>query len=330
MGRTDEIMKAIVLTESGPEFANAPKPEPSPGGAVVRVRAAALNRADVVMASGQSHGRAGGPGTVLGLEWAGEIEAVGDGFTEAKVGDRVMCSGLGGFAEYAPVDGARVLPVPDGLDFATAVTFPVALQTMHNAIVTAGRFKPGETVLIQGASSGVGLMGMQIARELGAGLVIGTSTNDARRARLAEYGASLAIDTRDPEWPQQVKEATGGAGADVIIDQVSGDLVNQNIKAAAILGRIVNVGRLGGRATSFDCEMHALKRISYVGVTFRTRSPDEVREINQLMRRDLWPALEAGRLQLPIDSRFPLSDGVAALERMRLNQHFGKIVLTVD
>jgi NADPH:quinone reductase len=322
-------MKAIMLTEKGPAFTDAPKPEPKAGTALVRVHAAALNRADVVMASGQSHGRAGGPGTVLGLEWAGVVEAIGDGFTDAKVGERVMCSGLGGFAEYACVDGARVMTIPDALDFEAAVTYPVALQTMHNALVTAGQMKRGETVLIQGASSGVGIMAMQIAKELGASLVIGTSTNDGRRERLAEFGADIAIDTRNDAWPEKVKEATGGKGVDVIIDQVSGDLVGGNIRAAAVLGRIVNVGRLGGRTAPFDCEMHALKRISYVGVTFRTRTPDEVREINRLAKADLWPAVEAGRLRIPIDSRFPLADGLAALERMRLNQHFGKIVLTV-
>ncbi|MCB1511118.1 MAG: zinc-binding dehydrogenase [Hyphomicrobiaceae bacterium] len=322
-------MKGIVLEEAGPRFKDAAVPEPGQGQALIRVRNAALNRADVVMASGQSHGRAGGPGTVLGLEWAGVIEKLGAGCSGLAVGDRVMCSGLGGFAEFAVADASRLMTIPDALDFETAATLPVALQTMHNAVITAGAMKKGEAVLVQGASSGVGLMAMQIAKLMGAGLVIGTSTNDARRARLTEFGADLAIDTRQADWPAQVKEATGGRGVDVIIDQVSGDLVNQNISAAAILGRIVNVGRLGGRSASFDCEMHALKRISYVGVTFRTRTADEVREINRLMKADLWPAVEDGRLRLPVDHRFPLSEGVAALERMRQNQHFGKIVLAM-
>ena len=322
-------MKAIVLGDGGPAYGEAKIPEPGPGQALVRVRAAALNRADVVMASGQAHGRAGGPGTVMGLEWSGVVERLGEGCEGVEPGDRVMCSGLGGFAEFAVADGGRMMTIPDSVDFETAATFPVALQTMHNALATAGAMRPGESVLIQGASSGVGLLGMQIAKHLGAGLVIGTSTNDARRARLPEFGADLAIDTRDADWPDKVKAATDGRGVDVIVDQVSGPLAAQNITAAAVLARIVNVGRLGGRTTEFDCEMHALKRISYVGVTFRTRSPEEVREINRLMRRDLWDAFEAGKLTLPVDSRFPLSDAVAALERMRTNQHFGKIVLEI-
>jgi len=205
----------------------------------------------------------------------------------------------------------------------------VALQTMHDALVTNGRLKEGESVLIQGASSGVGLMALQIARHKGAKLVIGTSTNAARRARLTEYGADLALDSRDPAWPERVAEATEGKGVDLIIDQVSASVANQNMKAAAVLGRIVNVGRLGGMKGEFDFDLHALKRIDYIGVTFRTRSLEEVREIVRRMRADLWDAVEAGKLALPIDRSFPLEEAAAAQAHMRANAHFGKIVLTV-
>ncbi|MBN8890528.1 MAG: zinc-binding dehydrogenase, partial [Rhodospirillales bacterium] len=181
----------------------------------------------------------------------------------------------------------------------------------------------------QGASSGVGLMGMQIARVMGARLVIGTSTNAMRRARLAEFGADLAIDTAEPDWSRHVLEATGGRGVELIIDQVSASVANQNMKATTILGRIVNVGRLGGFKGEFDYDLHALRRIAYIGVTFRTRSADEVREINRRMRADLWGAVEAGTLRLPIDRTFPLDEAAAALAHMRANGHFGKIVLTV-
>ena len=239
----------------------------------MRVRAAGLNRADLIMASGRMHGSAGGPGTVLGLEFAGEVEAVGSEVTGVKPGDRVMCSGNGGYAEYAVTDWGRVAPIPaNNMSYEQAATLPVALQTMHNAVVTAGRLKAGETVLIQGASSGVGLMGLQIAKLKGARLVIGTSTNAGRRERLKEFGADLAIDTTEPEWSQKVLEATGGKGVDLIVDQVSASVANENMKAAAVLGRIVNVGRLGGFKGEFDFDLHALKRIDYIGVTFRTRS----------------------------------------------------------
>jgi NADPH:quinone reductase len=320
-------MKAAVVTEGGLEVREVPKPKPKANEIVVKVRAASLNRADLGVAAGHQHGPIGGAGTVPGLEWAGEVEEVGAEVTSFRPGDRVMCSGSGGYAEYAATDHGRASPVPDGMSFETATTLPVALQTMHNAIVTNGRLQRGESILIQGASSGVGLMALQIARGRGAAVVIGTSTNADRRARLAEFGATHAIDTSDPSWPDKAREATGGKGVDVIIDQVSASVANGNMQAAAVLGRIVNVGRLGGSKGEFDYDLHALKRISYIGVTFRTRSVEEVREINRLMRDELWDAVAAGELRLPIDRSFALSDVKAALAHMKANQHFGKILL---
>ncbi|HKH96624.1 MAG TPA: zinc-binding dehydrogenase [Beijerinckiaceae bacterium] len=320
-------MKAAVVTEGGLEVREVPKPKPKANEIVVKVRAASLNRADLGVAAGHQHGPIGGAGTVPGLEWAGEVEEVGAEVTSFRPGDRVMCSGSGGYAEYAATDHGRASPVPDGMSFETATTLPVALQTMHNAIVTNGRLERGESILIQGASSGVGLMALQIATRRGAAVVIGTSTNADRRARLAEFGATHAIDTSDPSWPDKAREATGGKGVDVIIDQVSASVANGNMQAAAVLGRIVNVGRLGGSRGEFDYDLHALKRISYIGVTFRTRSVEEVREINRLMRDELWDAVAAGELRLPIDRSFALSDVKAALAHMKANQHFGKILL---
>ena len=323
-------MKAAVLAESGIEIRDLARPVPGPSQVLVKVRAAGLNRADLMMAAGQRHGSAGGPGTVLGLEFAGEVEAVGAEVTTVKPGQRVMCSGNGGYAEYAVADWGRVSPIPaNNMGYEAAATLPVALQTMHDAVVTNGRLKAGETVMIQGASSGVGLMGLQIAKLKGARLVIGTSTNPERRARLKEFGADLALDTTQPNWSALVLEATAGKGVDLIVDQVSASVANENLKAAAILGRIVNVGRLGGFKGEFDFDLHAMRRIDYIGVTFRTRTPQEVREIVARMRADLWGDIEAGRLRLPIDRTFPLDQAAAALAHMRANAHFGKIVLTV-
>ena len=322
-------MKAAVVTEAGVQVMDVAEPKPGPHEVLVRVRASGLNRADLGVAAGHAHGRMGGAGTILGLEFAGEIAAVGTEVpAEFKPGMRVMCSGNGGYAEYAVADWGRTTPLPDSnMGWAQAATLPVALQTMHDAIMTNGALKPGQTVLIQGASSGVGLMGMQIAKAMGASQVFGSSTNAGRRAKLAEYGCDLAIDTSDPAWPDQILAATEGRGVDVIIDQVSASVANANMRACAILGRIVNVGRLGGSKGEFDFDLHALRRIAYIGVTFRTRSVAEVREINRRMRTDLWPAVEAGKLALPIDRVFPLAEAVTALEHMRNNQHFGKIVL---
>ena len=323
-------MKAAVLGEAGMDVRDVEKPAPKPNEVLIRVRASTLNRADLIVASGRPHGAVGGVGARIGLECAGEIEAVGSDVTGLKPGDRVMATAPGGIAEYAVTDFVRVHPIPaNNMTYEQAACFPVALGTMHNAIVTAGRFNPGETILIQGASSGVGLMGMQIAKLRGASLVMGTSTNPERRARLTEFGCDLAIDTTRPDWPEEVKRATGGKGVDLIIDMVSAPVANQNLAAATVLGRIVNVGRLGGNTGAFDFDLHAAKRIDYIGVTFRTRSLDEIREINRRMRADLWPAVESGALHLPVCKTFPLAEIGPALEMMKANKHFGKIAIVM-
>lgn len=172
-------------------------------------------------------------------------------------------------------------------------------------------------------------MGLQIAKLKGAQLVIGTSTNDARRARLSEFGADLALDTRDAGFADEVLQATGGKGVDLVVDMLSGPVVAQTMRAIAILGRMVNVGRLAGTKAEFDFDLHALRRIDYIGVTFRTRTLEEVREINRRMRADLWEAVTAGKLALPIDSQFSLDQAVQAQAHMRANKHFGKILLTM-
>jgi NADPH:quinone reductase len=323
-------MKAAVVTDGGVEVREVAKPTPGPEQVLVRVRAAGLNRADLQVASGRSHGAIGGAGTIVGLEFAGEVEAVGSEVRAVKPGDRVMATGNGGYAEYAVADWGRASPVPaNNMSWEQAATLPIALQTMHNALVTAGRLKEGETVLIQGASSGVGLMGLQIAKLKGARFVIGTSTNQGRRAGLRDFGADLAIDTTKPDWSQEVVAATGGRGVDLIVDQVSASVANENMKAAAVLGRIVNVGRLGGFKGEFDFDLHALKRIDYIGVTFRTRTIEEIREIFDEVRKDIWPAVEQRKLQLPIDRVFAFDDIGQAFAHMEANRHLGKIVVTL-
>jgi len=324
-------MQAAVLGEKGVEVRDLPKPSPKPNEVLIHVKASSLNRADLLVASGHQHGNVGGVGARLGLECSGEVEAVGGAVQDIKPGDRVMASAPGGFAEYVVTDAGRVHRIPgNNMSYEQAACFPVALQIMHNAVVTAGRLKHGETLLMQGASAGVGLMGMQIGKLVGASVVIGTSTNADRRARLQEFGCDLALDSSDPAWPERVKQATKGKGVDLIVDLISGSVANQNLEAATILGRIVNVGRLGGMKGEFDFDKHALKRIDYIGVTFRTRSAEEVREINRLMRADLWPAIEAGKLSLPIYKTYRLAAVAEALSVMHANRHFGKIVINVS
>jgi NADPH2:quinone reductase len=322
-----DTMTAIVVQSGNAVASRIPTPRPAAQQVLVRVHASAINRADLAVAAGHRHGSIGGDGTVVGMEWAGEVVAAGAEVPSSIApGARVMCSGGAGFAQYAVCDYGRVFAIPDGMTFETAATLPIALQTMHEAITASGAFVAGQSVLIQGASSGVGLMGLQIAKALGAKLVIGTSTNDERRARLAEFGADLALDPRDPAWPQQVLDATDG-GVDLIIDMVSGKTINQSLAATRVRGRIVNVGRLGGAHEAFDFDLHALRRVHYVGVTFRTRSVEEVREIAAGVRRDLATLVAKGTLRLPIDRSYKLEDAAAALAHMKANAHFGKLVL---
>ncbi|WP_322516494.1 zinc-binding dehydrogenase [Rhodopseudomonas palustris] len=321
-------MKAYVYGAGGAAIAEVDKPAPTGPQVLIRVRACGLNRADLGMTKGHAHGAAGGVGAVLGMEWAGEIEAVGDEAHGCEVGQRVMGSGVAAFGEYTLADHGRVFPIPDSVSFEEAATLPVALTTMHNALIAVGRLRPGETVLIQGASSGVGLMALQIAKLKGARFVIGSSTDKGRRDRLSEFGADLAIDSSAEGWVDQVLAATGGAGVDLIIDQISGKVANQNLAAARVRGRIVNIGRLGGTHADFNFDLHAARRIDYVGVTFRSRSIEEIREIFRQVRGDIWPAVESRKLRLPIDRVFPFSEIGEAFAHMEANRHLGKIVVT--
>ena len=319
-------MKAGVASPNGVVIQDVPEPKPKATDILVKVKAIALNRADLGSAKGDtSHGAAAGK--PIGSEFSGEVIEVGADVRDLKKGDRVMCHSPGSHAEVAVSDHGRAMKIPDGMGFEQAATLPIGLNTLHNALVTAGRLKAGENVMVQGASSGVGIIGLQIAKLMGAKFVVGTSTNDARRARLKEFGADLVIDPRKANWSEDVLKATDGKGAEVVIDMISGPTVNENMKAAAVLGRIVNVGRLGGGHIEFDCNLHANKRIAYIGVTHRTRSMDELRAEVSNMRADLWDAVSAGKLSLPIDRVFKLDDAEAAQAHMRTNAHFGKIVM---
>jgi NADPH:quinone reductase len=322
-------MKAYVYGANGAAITEVAKPTPKGAQVLVRVRACGLNRADLGMTKGHAHGNAGGVGAVLGMEWAGEVAEIGPDAKGVKAGDKVMGSGTSAFAEYTLADHGRLFRAPSNMNFEEAATLPVALATMHNAVVTNGALQPGQTVLIQGASSGVGLMALQIAKLKGAKTVIGSSTNASRRDRLKEFGADLAVDSSDPNWVDQVLAATGGEGVDLIVDQVSGKVANQNLAATKIKGRIVNVGRLGGTHADFNFDLHAARRINYIGVTFRTRSIEKIREIFAEVRKDIWPAVESRQLQLPIDRVFAFDDIGKAFEHMEANRHLGKIVVTL-
>ena len=325
-------MKAVTLGETGIDISEIDQPSPKSNQILVKVHACGLNRSDLLTTQGHNYGHVGGDAKVMGAEFTGEVVEVGSDVEGINVGDRMMCQGAAGWADYALSDWRRTLPIPsDDVSYEQAAGLGGALRVMHDAIVTVGRFAVGQTILIQGGSSGQGLMGMQIAKAKGAKLVIGTSTNADRRARLADFGADMVLDSRDESWVDQVLEATGGNGVDVTIDMLSGYVANPNMAATKLNGYIVNIGRLGGDTGEFDFNLHALRRIQYIGVTGRTRTAAESAEVTRLTRADadLWDAVTAGKFKMPIDKVFALEDARAALDRMAANEHFGKIVLRV-
>lgn len=314
-------MRALVSVDEGIVVREMPEPVPGPGEVLVRVRAASLNRADLTVAAART-------GRPLGMEWAGEVVRR-DAEGTLATGDRVICTGMGGFAECAVAQVGRVIPLPPGTDFAEGSVLGLALQTMHDALVSNGRLRAGETVLVHGASTAVGLIALQMARHLGAARVIATSTSADKRAKLAAFGATQVFDSNDAGWVAGVLDATAGRGADLVIDQIAGPRFDDTMRATAVLGRIVNVGRLGGDTGPFNFDLHALRRIQYTGVTFRTRDPQEVRVLNEALLAHLGGAIASGVFRLPVHARFALGDAAQALALMASNTHFGKIVLNL-
>ena len=314
-----------------------PEPVPGEGEILVRVEAAGLNRADLAMPLRHRHGTgATGPAiagpaiagpAIAGNEFAGTVAALGPGADRFAPGDRVMGFGASAFAEMTAVNHRHVFPVPDGMGWRDAAALPVAVETMHDAVVTNGRLAPGESVLFLGAGSGVGIVGMQIAKAKGAARVFGASRSRDRLDRLAAFGMDDGIDVSDPGWPDRVRALTGGRGVALIVDMVSGAGVNAAMRAAAVRGRIVNVGRLGGMTGAFDFDLHALKRLDYIGVTFRTRSDEEIAAIVDRAWADLGPAIEAGAIAVPLHAAFPLEAVAEAYAEMRRDTHLGKIAI---
>lgn len=324
-----ERMKGAVLTPQGIAIQELPVPRPGSNEVLIKVRASSLNRADLFLVEGRTHGDHGGAGTQLGLEWSGDVIAAGSGVSAFKVGDRVMCSGIGGLSEYAVADWRRTFAFPKrDLGYEAAACLPVSLRTTHVSIATTGKLRKRESVLVLGASSGVGLMSLQVAKLLGAGLIIGTSTKADRREKLGAFGADVAIDSNDADWVNQVLKQTDGQGVDLLIDFLAGPLINDSMRAVKLGGRIVNVGRMAGESGQFDFDLHSMRRIQYLGTTFRTRTADEIHAIQQQVQDDLWPALEAGQLEVPIDATLPIERVNDAFDLMKANGHFGKIVLT--
>ncbi len=324
-------MKAWVIEEAagGNRLAwqDVDEPVPGDGELLIGVRAAGLNRADLMRRAGHYERiplHLSAP--IAGMEAAGEVLAVGPHVTGFAVGDRVMGMPAGAYAEKALIHARLAMHVPDALDWEAAAALPAALLTAHDALVTRGRLRAGDAVLVHGASTGVGIAALQIARELRAGVVAGTAGSPEKLAALSAFGLTHAINHRSDDIAARALSACGD-GADVIVDMVGAQTAEATLHAAAIGARWVQVGRLGGKVASLDLDVIARKRIELIGVTFRTRTAEEVSALITAAVSDLWAAVAAQRIAMPIAARFGLDEADRAQELMRSNQFLGKIVL---
>jgi len=326
-------MKAVVIEQETLVYRDIPDLVPRPGELLIRVRAAGLNRADLAQRRGAYPRPATGGESafnIAGLEAAGEVAGLGEGVSGFAVGDRVMAMCAGGYAEYTAIDHRLAVHVPARLDWAAAAAVPVAYMTEHDALITNARLQAGESVLVHAASSGVGIAAMQIARFWGATPILGTSGTPEKLAALTVHGLDRGINYRTENFAESVLAATQGTGVDVIIDHVGGSHFHDNMRCMALRGRLVSVGRLGGRMGELDLDFLALRRLQLIGVTFRTRTLEERIAVTQRCATDLLPALADGQLQPLVHRTFPLQDALAAQEYLASNAHIGKIVLTVS
>lgn len=327
-------IKAMVVApgKSGPtiERRDIDAPVRGTGQVLIEVRAASVNRADLAVRAGTHVGAGAPPGhTVMGLDCAGVvIEADRD--SEFVSGDRVMTMASGGLAEQVVVDGRMPIRLPDSWSFEMGAAAVLPLMTGHNALSTAGRLAPGESVLVNAARSGVGQATIRIAKELRAGRVLAAVRSFRDEAFLRELGADAVIETGAGGFAEVVVAATEGEGVDVVVDHVGGPYLADHVAAAALKGRIVGVGRLGGADGALDMETLAAKRLEIIGVTFRTRDADEKAAIVAGVRADLTEALSKGRLDPTIDRVLPWTEVLAAQDIVASDSHLGKIVLRVS
>lgn len=302
-----------------------PQPAPAPGQALVEVHAAGLNRGELMTRQKLLDGAP----QPSGIEFAGRVVELGAGADRAWLGQRVMGHWKAGQAEFVAADTRLLVPVPSRLDWIQAAAWLNVFTTAHDAICTRARLKHGESILINAAGSGIGTAALQIARLMGAGLVMGSTRSSARRERLPRYGMQVGVDASDPTWPQAVKEASGGRGVDVIIDSVGPDVLAGNLECLALEGRLVSVGRLGAERGEIDMDLLALKRASLIGVTFRTRTLEERAACVHRCAEDLLPALADGRIEPVLDRTFAMADIAQAHDYLSSNAHLGKVVLQI-
>jgi len=313
------------------ELQDAPVPKPGTKELLIKVKAAALNRADLFRVQGTfPYTTRPGMPDIIGGEAAGIVTDMGDKVGGFAVGDRVMGMCLGGYAEFTTIHQSLAFPVPDNLSWEEAAAVPVSFMTEHNAIITTGRLKVGESVLVNGASSGVGIAAIQIAKLWGAKPLIVMAGSPEKLDALSALGADLGINYKTENFKDAVLAATDGKGVDLIIDHVGGPHLADNLKCIALKGRLVSVGRLAGIVGELNMDLLALKRVKLIGVTFRTRTMSERINIARKVMTDILPLLATGRLKPVIDRIFPLDQAVDAHKYMSSNIQFGKIVLSVS
>jgi putative PIG3 family NAD(P)H quinone oxidoreductase len=327
-------MKAIVITTpGGPDvlsYQDVPEPEAGPDDLLVRVRATALNRADILQRMG-GYPQPGPKPThdIPGLEFAGEVLRAGSRVQGFDVGDRVMGLLAGaGYAEQVVTHHRLAMKVPDSLSWHEAGATPEVYITAHDALLQCG-FIAGESVLIHAAGSGVGVAAIQIAKMMGASLVIGTAGGEEKLARAAALGMDVGCNYRTEDFAAKCLEATGGKGVDCVLDVIGADYLEKNLRALAPKGRMTIVGLMGGAVTPANLGMLLQKRLQIRGTTLRGRPLEEKGAATRAFEKSVLPHIASGRIKVVVDRVYPLAEAAAAQEYMGANQNFGKVVLEV-
>jgi len=325
-------MRAVEISEpGGPEvlrLAEAPTPEPKPNEILIKVAAAGVNRPDVLQRMG-NYPVPPGASPLPGLEISGEVAELGSSVTTWKRGDKVCAlANGGGYAEYCAVPETQALPLPKGLSMVEAASLPETCFTVWGNVYDRGRLAPGETLLVQGGTSGIGVTAIQMAAATG-NRVFATAGSDEKVAACVELGAERAFNYKTQDWVAEVRAATGGKGVNVILDMVGGDYVPRELKCLAEEGRLVFIAYLRGPRTELDIDAVMRKRLTITGSTLRPRTSEFKGYLARNLREKIWPLIEAGRIKPQIYKTFPLAEAAAAHRLMESSQHIGKIVLTV-
>ena len=326
-------MHAVVITEPGePEvlrWLEVPDPVPGPGEVIVEVAASGVNRADLMQREGHYPPPAGAS-PYPGLECSGRIMAVGDAVTAWRPGDEVcaLLSG-GGYAEQVAVPAGQLLPVPEKTDVIHAAALPETLCTVYANLIQVAGLARGETVLVHGGSSGIGTMAIQLGKAFGARVAC-TAGSAQKLARCRELGADVTINYRDEDFVAALRDATGGTGADVILDIMGASYLERNLAALATNGRLVIIGRQGGSKAEINLGVLQGKRASVHATTLRARPASEKAAVVAAVRDHVWPLVEAGKIAAIIDRELPMSQAPKAHRAMAASEHIGKILLVPE